>query len=121
MFKNFVSLLPIAALISAAQITDTLAGPATLMAIKKSSRSPMKSSKSNTIIPVATKKFSLRHPRYDISATLRSLSEQPFDFTMHYSEHRESTYVMDNRRKNVAKHLSGACLMPRQFMQIIET
>jgi hypothetical protein len=30
MFKNFVSLLPIAALISAAQITDTLAGPATL-------------------------------------------------------------------------------------------
>ncbi|HUU16387.1 MAG TPA: hypothetical protein VMW72_04495 [Sedimentisphaerales bacterium] len=30
MFKNFVSLLPIAALISAAQITDTLACPATL-------------------------------------------------------------------------------------------
>lgn len=30
MFKNFVSLVAIAALISAAQITDTLAGPATL-------------------------------------------------------------------------------------------
>ena len=29
------------------------------------------------------RKFSLRHPRYDLSATLRSLSEQPFDFTMH--------------------------------------
>ena len=43
------------------------------------------------------KKFSLRHPRYDFSATLRSLSEQPFNFTMHYNGHRESTYVSDNR------------------------
>ena len=40
------------------------------------------------------KEFSLKRPRYDASATLRSLSEQPFDFTMHYNEHRESTYVM---------------------------
>ena len=29
-------------------------------------------------------KFSLGHPRYDVSATLLRLSEQPFDFTMHY-------------------------------------
>jgi len=28
---------------------------------------------------------------------LRSLSEQSFDFTMHYNGHRESTYVMVNR------------------------
>jgi hypothetical protein len=28
---------------------------------------------------------------------------------MHYNGHRESTYVTVNRRKNVAKHLSGAC------------
>jgi hypothetical protein len=53
--------------------------------------------------PCCYKKFSLRHPRYDVSATLRSLSEQPFGFTMHYNGHRESTYVMVNRCKNVAK------------------
>jgi hypothetical protein len=56
----------------------------------------MKSSKSNTKIPVATK-FSLRHPRYDISANVHSLSEQLFGFTMHYNGHRESAYVMVNR------------------------
>jgi len=33
-------------------------------------------------IPITTK-FPLRHPRYDLSAMLRSLSEQPFYFTMH--------------------------------------
>jgi len=62
-----------------------------------------------------------RRPIYDISANVRSLSEQPFGFTMHYNGHRESTYVMVNRRKNVAKHLSGTCRVSRQFMQIIET
>ena len=41
-------------------------------------------------------KLSLRHPRCHLSATLRSSSEQPFDFTMHYIGHRESTYVMVN-------------------------
>jgi len=51
----------------------------------------MKSSKSNTQIPVATKKISLRYLRYDVSATLRSLSEQPFDFMMHHNGHREYT------------------------------
>jgi len=29
-----------------------------------------------------------------LSANVRSLSEQLFDFTMHYHGHRESTYVM---------------------------
>jgi hypothetical protein len=53
---------------------------------------PMKSSESNANIPVAT--ILLRHPRYDVLATLHSLSEQPFDFTMHYTEHRESTYAI---------------------------
>jgi len=48
----------------------------------------MKSSKSSNIISV-TQKIFLRHPRYDVSATLRSLSEQPFDFTMHYNRHRD--------------------------------
>jgi hypothetical protein len=81
----------------------------------------MKSSKSSTNIPVATKDISLRHPCHDLSATLRSLLEQPFDFTMHYTGHRESTYVTVNRRKNVAIHLSGACRIPKQLMQIIET
>jgi hypothetical protein len=42
-------------------------------------------------------KFFLRHPGYDLSARLRSLSEQLFGFTMRYNEHRESTYVMVNR------------------------
>jgi len=42
------------------------------------------------------KELSLRHPRCDLSATLRSLSEQPFDFTMHYTEHRESMYARVN-------------------------
>jgi hypothetical protein len=45
----------------------------------------------------AHNEVALRHPRYDVSATLRSLSEQPFDFTMHYTGHRESTYVTVNR------------------------
>ena len=71
--------------------------------------------------PCCHKKLSLRHPLYDLSATFRSLSEQPFDFTMHYTEHRESTYVMVNRCKNVAIHLSGTCRIARQFMKIIET
>ena len=39
-----------------------------------------------------------RHLRYDISANVRSLSEQLFGFTMHYNGHRESAYVMANRR-----------------------
>jgi len=60
----------------------------------------MKSSKSNTKIPVATN--FLRHPRYDISAKLRNLSEQLFGFTMHYHGHRESVYVMVNRNKTLA-------------------
>ncbi len=38
--------------------------------------------------------FFLRHPRCDVSATLPSLSEQPYDFTMHYNGHSESTYVV---------------------------
>jgi len=38
--------------------------------------------------PCCQEEFSLRHPRYDVSATLRSLSEQLFDFTMHYHGHR---------------------------------
>ena len=63
------------------------------MDVFSSLRTPMKSSKSNTIIPVATKDFSLRHPCHDIAATLRSLSEQPFDLTMHYTGHHESTHV----------------------------
>ena len=71
--------------------------------------------------PYCHKRFSLRHPCYDISANVRSLSEQLFGFTMHYNGHRESTYVTVNRRKDVAKHLSGACRMPGQLMQIIET
>jgi hypothetical protein len=40
--------------------------------------------------PCCYKKFSLRHPRYDVSATLRSLSEQPFDFRVHYDGHRDT-------------------------------
>ena len=44
--------------------------------------------------PRCHKKLSFRHPCHDLSATLRSLSEQPFDFTMHYTGHRESTYVL---------------------------
>jgi hypothetical protein len=56
----------------------------------------MKSPKSNTKFPVATKNLSLRHPRCDLSATLRSSSEQPVDFTVHYTGHRESTYVTVN-------------------------
>jgi len=61
--------------------------------------------------PCCHKKFSLRHPSHDLSTTLRRSSEQPFDFTMHYLRHRESPtqYVMVNRLKNVANHLSGAC------------
>ncbi len=31
--------------------------------------------------------FFLRHPRYDVSATLRSLSEQPFGFRMLHHGH----------------------------------
>jgi hypothetical protein len=76
----------------------------------------MKNSKSNSKIPIATKKFSLRHPRYDLSATLRSLSEQPFNFTMHYSRHREYTYVLDNRSNTLpntylelAEYQSSSC------------
>jgi hypothetical protein len=56
----------------------------------------MKSSKSNTKIPVVTKKLFLRHPRYDLSATLRRSSEEPFDFTMHYYDHREFISVLVN-------------------------
>ena len=80
----------------------------------------MKSSKSNTIIPVATKNFSLRHLRYDLSATLHSSSEQPFDFTMHYNGHRESTYVLDNRSNTLpttypelAKYQGSSCRLLR--------
>ena len=29
----------------------------------------------------------LRHPRYDLSAKLRSLSEQPFNFTIHNKQY----------------------------------
>ena len=43
--------------------------------------------------PRCHKKLSLRHPSHDFPATLRYLSEQPFNFTMHYNGHRESTYV----------------------------
>jgi hypothetical protein len=53
--------------------------------------------------------------------TFRRSSEQPFDFTMHYNRHRESTYVLVNRLKNVANHLSGACRIRRQLMQITAT
>jgi len=74
---------------------------------------PMKSPKSNTIIPATPKDFSLRHPCHDLSATRRSFAEQPFDFTMYYNGHRESTYVLVNRRQNVAIHLSGACRIPK--------
>jgi len=50
---------------------------------------------------VLPQKFSLRHPRYDLSAQLRCLSEQLFGFTMHYNRHRESDYVMVNRIKTL--------------------
>jgi hypothetical protein len=70
----------------------------------------MKSSKSSTILPVATKDFSLRHPCHDLSATLRSLSEQPFDFTMQYTRHRESPYVLVNRFKT----------LPNTYLELVE-
>ncbi len=54
-------------------------------------RPPMKCSKSNTKISVAT--FFLRHPRYDITANVQNLSEQLFDFTMHYNGHRKSLLI----------------------------
>jgi hypothetical protein len=72
-------------------------------------------------IPCCHKIFSLRHPSHDLSTTLRRSSEQPFDFTMHYHRHREPAYVLVNRLKDVAKHLSGACRILKQLMQIIET
>jgi hypothetical protein len=78
----------------------------------------MKNSKSNNKIPVAI--YFLRHPRYDGSATLRSLSEQPFDFTMHCNGHRESTYVTVNRDKTLpntylelAEYQSSSCRLLR--------
>ena len=40
---------------------------------------------------------------------LNSLSEQPFDFTMHYNGHRESTYIILKRSSGYKKHL---CNMP---------
>jgi hypothetical protein len=69
----------------------------------------MKSSKSNTKIPVATKIF-FEHPRCDSSAKLRSLSEQLFGFTMHYNEHRESTYVIANRSNT----------LPNTYLELVE-
>jgi len=59
---------------------------------------------SQVLLPPLPQKLFLRDPCHDIAATLGSLSEQPFDFTMQYSEHRDSTYVMVNRRKDVARH-----------------
>ncbi len=62
----------------------------------------------------------MRHPRYDTSATLHSLSEQPFDFTIHYNGHRESTYVMVNRSNTLpntylelAEYQSSSCRLLR--------
>ena len=49
-------------------------------ALFSSRRPPMRSSRSNSKTSVAAKKFSFRHPRYDLSATLRLSSEQPFSF-----------------------------------------
>jgi len=72
-------------------------------------------------IPCCHEIFSLRHPLYDVSTMLRRSSEQPFDFTMHYPRHREPAYVLVNRLNDVAKHLSGACRILKQLMQIIET
>jgi hypothetical protein len=46
----------------------------------------------------------MSRPCHDLSTTLLSLSEQPFDFTMHYTRHRESTYVLVNHRKDIARH-----------------
>jgi hypothetical protein len=54
----------------------------------------MKSSKSNTKHTYYCKKYSLRHPLYDLSTTLRRTFEQPFDFTMHYQRHREPAYLI---------------------------
>ena len=60
------------------------------------------------------KEFSLKRPRYDASATLRSLSEQPFDFTMHYNGHRESTYVTVNRCNWInPRKIMGDMIKPR--------
>lgn len=63
----------------------------------------MMNSKSNNI-PVDT--LFLRHPRYDISARVSSLSEQLFDFMMQYNGHRESAHVM----VNLCKTLPNTCL-----------
>lgn len=62
-----------------------------------------------TANPLLPQEFSLRHLCHDLSATLRRSSEQLVDLTMHYSGHRESTYVMVNLHRDVAKHLPEAC------------
>ena len=47
-------------------------------------------------------KFFFEASCYDLSADVQYLSEQPFNLTMHYHRHRESTYAIDNRRKSNA-------------------
>jgi hypothetical protein len=59
---------------------------------------------------LSPQEFSLRHPRYELSAKLRCLSEQLFGFTMHYNRHRESDYVMVNRAKT----------LPNTYLELVE-
>ena len=77
---------------------------------------------SQILISPLPQRFSLRHPRCDLSATLRSLSEQLFGFTMHYNRHRESTYVIVNRSKRqLWCSTKGRWDWPGRWWQVLTT
>ena len=79
---------------------------------------PIKSSKSNNKISIAT--FFFEASPYGMPANISILSEQLFGFTMHHSGHRESTYVMVNRNNTLpntymelAEYLGSSCRLLR--------
>ena len=65
----------------------------------------MKNLKSNIKIHI-TKKFSLRHPPYDLSTTFHYSSEQSFDFTMLYNRYHKSSGRID-WNKTFATYISS--------------